>query len=982
MALGSLVGRAFIRIDADTSPAKKAITALGAIGSQGGILALSGTIAPVTAGVMALASSFAVAGGAATAFGAAVIPQFQDISKAMKQQQVAEDAKTKSAVQSSLAQDMAAKFGYKYGQAVKITANMSAEAKEQAQQYNTALSASKTATKTATTQQALYKQELNGMPPATRATTEALLKLKSSSQEWSRSLADSTMPMFTRGIEGLTNLLPKLTPIVKDVASQVDFFMSTLGAGTAGRVFREFGHNIQKNGAGALTTFLNVMKNLTVGFVGLLNAFMPMSKGVSGGLEDMTEKFAEWSAGLSKSDKFADFIARMKETGPGLAQTFGQIVQTVVTLVQAMGPLAGTSLRVAQVFAAIIAAIPTPVLKLLAQAIVITNVALKLYAIYQSAAAAATWLFSTSVTTNTGVVYANRLALIASTIAMGIFRAALIAQRIAMIATTVAARALAVAMLLVTSPIGLVVLAIVALVAVFIIAWKKSETFRNIVKGALNAIKDAALAVARWFAGPFVNFFVQAWGAVKRNAIDPMVRFFTKTIPDAARATRDAVVGAFRRVRDFMNEAWGTIKRGAVDPIVKFFTKTLPGAARGARDVVVGAIRWLALKVLDAFGSIIKGAAKIFGWVPGVGGKLKSAVKSFNKFRDDVNRALGGIKDRTQSTFVTFKGKSIAAVSAGRLAAGGPVRGPGSGTSDDVPIWASNDEHMWTAQEVRAVGGHKAMMRLREMARLGAFQGYASGGAVTARGRFPSNKTINSQLSSGYHRFVMSSSSALYATMQKMLSMLSAGPSFVGLGGTVGAGAAAAMRYAQALLNAHIYGWGPGQWPAWRSLGMGESGWRWNALNASSGAYGIPQALPAGKMASAGSDWRTNPATQIRWMASYIKGRYGTPAGAWGAWLSRSPHWYDGGGIARGAGLIPKMTNAPERVLSPKQTELFERMITGRGRAGNPDAVTIIIERLVLENKGVIGSRHEVENWLVSAFDQLQRKGRIKAVSA
>ena len=56
-----------------------------------------------------------------------------------------------------------------------------------------------------------------------------------------------------------------------------------------------------------------------------------------------------------------------------------------------------------------------------------------------------------------------------------------------------------------------------------------------------------------------------------------------------------------------------------------------------------------------------------------------------------------------------------------------------------------------------------------------------------------------------------------------------------------------------------------------------ESGWRWNAANAS-GAYGIPQALPGSKMATAGADWQTNPATQIKWGLGYIQSIYGTPA--------------------------------------------------------------------------------------------------------
>ena len=64
------------------------------------------------------------------------------------------------------------------------------------------------------------------------------------------------------------------------------------------------------------------------------------------------------------------------------------------------------------------------------------------------------------------------------------------------------------------------------------------------------------------------------------------------------------------------------------------------------------------------------------------------------------------------------------------------------------------------------------------------------------------------------------------------------------------------------------------------SLWNAESSWRWDAYNPS-GAYGIPQALPGSKMASAGSDWATNPATQIKWGLGYITQIYGTPCGAW-----------------------------------------------------------------------------------------------------
>ncbi|MFI1991177.1 lytic transglycosylase domain-containing protein [Actinoplanes sp. NPDC020271] len=80
------------------------------------------------------------------------------------------------------------------------------------------------------------------------------------------------------------------------------------------------------------------------------------------------------------------------------------------------------------------------------------------------------------------------------------------------------------------------------------------------------------------------------------------------------------------------------------------------------------------------------------------------------------------------------------------------------------------------------------------------------------------------------------------------------------------------------------------QFPCLDKLWKRESGWNYKATNSSSGAYGIPQALPGSKMASIASDWKTNPATQIKWGLNYIEGRYSTPCGAWNH--SESTGWY------------------------------------------------------------------------------------------
>jgi len=80
------------------------------------------------------------------------------------------------------------------------------------------------------------------------------------------------------------------------------------------------------------------------------------------------------------------------------------------------------------------------------------------------------------------------------------------------------------------------------------------------------------------------------------------------------------------------------------------------------------------------------------------------------------------------------------------------------------------------------------------------------------------------------------------------------------------------------------------QFNAFSKIVEHESGWNVSATNSSSGAYGLVQALPGSKMASAGADWKTNPATQIKWGLGYIEGRYNSPCSAWSH--SQNTGWY------------------------------------------------------------------------------------------
>jgi hypothetical protein len=110
---------------------------------------------------------------------------------------------------------------------------------------------------------------------------------------------------------------------------------------------------------------------------------------------------------------------------------------------------------------------------------------------------------------------------------------------------------------------------------------------------------------------------------------------------------------------------------------------------------------------------------------------------------------------------------------------------------------------------------------------------------------------------------------------------------------TVAASGASNVALANSMA-ASGYGWTGSQAACLDDLWTEESAGTWSptVTDPLSGAYGIPQALPASKMAAAGPDWQTSAATQIKWGLEYIAGRYGTPCGAWAFEKSHVPNWY------------------------------------------------------------------------------------------
>lgn len=280
-----------------------------------------------------------------------------------------------------------------------------------------------------------------------------------------------------------------------------------------------------------------------------------------------------------------------------------------------------------------------------------------------------------------------------------------------------------------------------------------------------------------------------------------------------------------------------------------------------------------------------------------------------------VTSDTGPARDQLESLIREYQSRQISinaapavhgpTQSSGGLAGGGPVIGPGSGTSDTAGLFAlSNGEHVWTARETQAAGGHSGVEAIRSAVLAGG-GGMADGGAVGGR---PIFATYPYSISSAVMDAIRGQIAALFPTP----------PPFSGGGG--GGGSAEIRALGQQIANSMGYG---GQFAAIDFIFTHESGWNPTAQNPTSTAYGIPQFLDStwGPYGGKTSD----PATQIRDGIQYMVDRYGSPNAAAAFWQSHN--WYDQGGLWPSGSIGHNDSGGTERVLTPAQDSYFKRFV-------------------------------------------------------
>lgn len=578
--------------------------------------------------------------------------------------------------------------------------------------------------------QANYQAALAKLTPSARGTFDAFQNLRTAFKGWSESLQPAVMPIFTRALDGMRNSLPGLTPFVLAAAEAIGILQDKVSAGFKSPWWISFRDDLAKAVVPATVGLGVAIGNVFKTIGGIVDAFLPHMDEISARMREITGRWATWATGLKGTDKFAGFLAYSAEQGPILAKVIGDIGAAIFQISRATAPLAG------------------PVLGTLGA--VLTAVA--------SIAETLPWLIQ--------LMYAAWVVTKLWTLALIIYNAVLNAN-----------------------PIILIITAIVALVAVVIYAYKHWDWFRETVDAAWRGIQAGAKYVwsilqpileGIWIALKFVgaaalwlwengirpafeNIWLAArflWAVVAVAVIAPLVVWFKILGAIATWLYETTFKPAFEKIAALATWLWTAVLRPVFGWIAERAVWLWQEKISPTWEALRLGTRLLGERFRELWDSYVK---PIFGWIAEKAGWLYEV--GIRPWFDRIRQAVGLVKDafslardgiktawdqlveitRTPVRFIVetvynsgilpvwnavAKIAGLGQLEKVRFASGGSVFGAGTATSDSIPALLSNGEHVWTAREVQAAGGHSVVESLRQRA-LQSGATFANGGAVS-----------------------------------------------------------------------------------------------------------------------------------------------------------------------------------------------------------------------------------------------------------
>lgn len=712
--------------------------------------------------------------------------------------------------------------------------------------------------------------------------------IKPAFQKLSGVAAAGLLPGVQRGFAALLPVIPLLTRFVASMARAMGDLFKQASLALTSPFWVQFFRYVNQTAAPTLVTFARIMGNLAKGFAGLLEAFQPLTDAIGQSLLRMSRSFAAFGTGSgSQAAPFLRFMAYVKTEGPKVADMFGQLFTLIGHLVVALAPLGDVLVTAIAGFSRLLNSL-------------------------------------------------NSNELLTAMIGIG----ALIS--------------------IISGPAGLTV-AIVAAAGLVAANWDKitgafssaqqwastqwKELWGEVTGYLVNPVNDAQKKISSLFDGTHIrgyftglsdwvsNTWSKAWAGTENHVIAPVKSAVVKiggwfgakgalrsafsdatdwvsgTFASAWAKTESVLLAPLYAARDVLEGLFG--KKGSVPALLRNFVSATDSIWSGLESVFKKPITFLVNVVLKA--GLLHAWDTIAALIPGM-------PKSLSNLESKVNLPKG-------------------------WAGGGVLPGYAPGV-DSIPAMLSPGEGILVPEAVRGIGGAAAVGAIN--AAYSPRAHFAGGGVAGVLDSVNPAKWISDFIGSIQDAYTQLSQlgttpvAQILATMPKaigsqMIDYVKSIPADIwntikglassvwsGITGLFGGGpspSGSAKSIGQNM--AAQLGWTGAQWSDLDSLWTRESGWQWNATNPSSGAYGIPQALPASKMAAAGADWLTNPATQIKWGLGYIAGRYGNPANAWAHELAFN--WYDQGGLLPPGPSLTYNGTGQAELVAPRQS--FEQIM-------------------------------------------------------
>jgi hypothetical protein len=539
-------------------------------------------------------------------------------------------------------------------------------------------------------------------------------------------------------------MMPTITTFVANVSAGIGDAIKVLLEAFQSPFWKDFFATLGNFAKGALPGFAKAIEAGARAVAGLIEAFMPAAGVVGGGALRMLEDFADWAAGLKDNPEFQAFVAYALEQLPKLWELLKSVTGFLINLGKALAPVGGIVLdALTAVFKWLAGIDPDTLTKIIV-------------AVAGVAAAFLAWQGIAAVIGAVGAVI--KVVRIAIGVISGI--------------ASVASAAIGTFGLATVGVVLAVVAVIAGLVAAFVWLYNNNETFRAAVLNVWNAIKEAVATAWNDYLKPALTAL---WQLILETVVPVLLSLWHDVIVPAFAAITAAIGLAWKLIKPVLMLLWWIIKT-IVIPIIVFLWKNVVAPAFKGISFAIQ----VAFKIINVVftliriiieGVLIPAFKKIWGVVLWVWDKVKPffvwlgevvekyVIPPFKKGVEMLGKAFDKIRDffKAPIKFVIetvlndgiidgvnwlAKALHVPNVDIKRIplpagfAAGGAVRGPGTRTSDSIIARLSDDEHVWTAAEVAAAGGHDAVMRLRKLALTGMLKqraGYAAGGPVNAQ---------------------------------------------------------------------------------------------------------------------------------------------------------------------------------------------------------------------------------------------------------